>query len=148
MLINRSARRLTVAVALTGAAILGVAPQASAATSATVGGCEVTAYRPYIETVSGVRYAKASVYVSCTQSRSGIANFKLMEADPGFDDQLSSRSASFSLFAGQTTRVGVLSARCTGFDVAGNEELYSEAKINVGGINSGNAQSIQLSTQC
>ena len=125
-----------------------IAP-ASAATSASRYGCTVTPASPYITYYNGVKYAEANVYVRCSDSRSGIVNAQIRESDNGADQHVSSvGSASFSIPAGGTRKVITVRGRCTNFDAIGNEELFTRAMINVGGVNSDWAQTYNVSTSC
>jgi len=136
-------------MALAGGMIGANASPASAATSASRYGCTVTPASPYITYYNGVKYAEANVYVRCTVSRSGIVNAQIRESDNGFDQHVSSvGSAEFSIPAGGTRKVITVRGRCTNFDSVGNEELFTRAMINVGGLNSDWAQTLNVSTSC
>ena len=131
-----------------GLSALSVSP-ATAATTASRYNCTVTPHYPYIAYYSGVKYAEASVYVRCSVSRSGIVNAQIRESDNGFDQEVTPiRAASFSIPAGATRRVIVIRGRCTNFDTIGNEELFTRAMINIGGVNSDWAQTPNLSASC
>lgn len=133
------------AVLLGLAPVALLAPQAGAATSTSVGGCTVTPASPY---VSG-GYAYANAYVRCTTGRTVIVNHQIREDDVTSDDDVSVvRADAVTVPAGQTVRVGPVAGRCGNFDPTGAEELFHRARINVGGINSGWAESPRVSTTC
>lgn len=143
-------RTALVAVTLAVTGLFATAGPAAAATEATINYCTVRPWQPYtFVDSSGTRWARASIYVYCSRTHSGIANAQIKEADYGLDDQVSSlASFSFSISAGQTVRVGVVTGKCRNFDSTGAEELYTHARINVGGVNSSWADTNEVSTTC
>lgn len=149
---GRTRERLAVAALSAIALFGGVAaqpPTTAAATTATVNGCEVMPAKPYLTYINGVKYVEANVYVKCWLSRSGIVNGQLREADEGPDQDITTMwSSDFSMTAGQTKKVLFLRGRCRNFDIGSNEELYTKAKINVGGINSAFASTAEVNGAC
>jgi hypothetical protein len=140
-----------IAVLVAGLACLAIAAQtASAAATASKNGCTVRPHNPYTFFSGGVRYASASVYVTCSTSRSGLTRARIMESDPGFDDTVVGwqQQAMFTIPAGQTAKVGQVTGACRNHDLTGAEELYAQAQINVGGVWSDVAQTLNVSATC
>ena len=143
-------RNLAVFVAAVAAlVVLGAANPAGAADEATRYGCTVLPHTPYITVINGVRYAEANVYVRCDTGYTVIVNGKIMEADPGSDDQVVFKTASATVPGDRLARkVLTMRGRCSNFDPTGAEELFTTAMINVGGVNSAWAQTYEISTTC
>jgi hypothetical protein len=111
-------------------------------------GCSVSPHAPYTFVASsGVKYARAHIYVTCTYSRSGTVTKKIMERDIGYDDEVARQAELFTIPAG-TTRGFVITGVCRNFDLGSREELFTEGQLNIGGINSGKAQSVTVSADC
>ena len=128
---------------------IGLAGSASAAGSTSVFNCTVTPANPFIEYRGGIRGVGANVYVKCTVGRTGIVNAQIRENDTVSDDEVTPiRSASFTILAGQTQKVLSMWGACNNFDATGAEELFSRAKINIGGINSAWANTPDVSASC
>jgi hypothetical protein len=133
---------LLAAVALMAAAL--VLPGQSNAVG--VAGCSVSPHRPYIVVSGGVRIAKAHIYVTCTVGRSGILTKRILEQDPGADDEVARRTESFTIQAG-TTQGFVITGVCRDFDPIGAEELVTEGQLHIG-VNSPKAHSPSVSVTC
>lgn len=140
---------LSAMLAVVVVSALTAAPSVAAAT-ASVGGCTVSPLRPYTYVANGVRYASASIYVTCSVGRSGLTRARIMEADPGFDDTVApwKQQSMFTIQAGQTTKVGTVTGRCHDFDPIGDEELYTNAQVYVNGLWSSAAGTAVVNTTC
>lgn len=139
------------AVLLAGLACLAIAAEnAAAAQTASRGGCTVRPHNPYVFVSGGVRHVSASIYVTCSTGRSGFTRARIMESDPGFDDTIVgwTQQSMFTIGAGQTARVGAVTGRCRNHDLTGAEELYAQAQINIGGVWSDTAQTLNVSATC